>query len=76
MEDAKIFVVDNNKGREHLCGVLKTTTDYTVEGQTYKFTCDGECGNEVKVTLLHESGKYDHEAIIHMREIMAYIRLG
>ena len=76
MEDAKIFVVDTNEGREYLCGVLKTTTDYTVEGQTYKFPCDGECGNEVKVTLLHESGKYDLEAIIHMKEIMAYISSG
>ncbi|KAL5249982.1 hypothetical protein ACHWQZ_G015902 [Mnemiopsis leidyi] len=72
LEDAKVYVVNTDNGAEYLCGILKVRNEYTVEGQTYILPCDGKCGNEVKVTVLHEEGKYSNRAFINMREIRAY----
>ena len=72
LEDAKVYVVNTDNGAEYLCGILKVRNEYTVEGQTYTLPCDGKCGNEVKVTVLHEEGKYSNRAFINMREIRAY----
>ena len=70
MDDAKIFVVDNSA--ESICGILEIKEEWTIRGQTYRIPCNMKCGNEVKVTLLHERGKHGVLAAIHMREILAY----
>ena len=72
MQDAKVFVVNTDEGTENLCGVLKVSPVKTIEGQTYNIPCHLKCGNEVKVTLRHDKGHYWINAMIHMKEIMAY----
>ena len=72
MQDLKVFVVNTKTGTESLCGVLKMREVWTVEGQTYKISCDLKCGNEVKLTVRHNSGEYNNLACIHMSEIKAY----
>ena len=72
MQDLKVFVVNTDTGIDNLCGVLKISSDYTIEGQTYKIPCHLKCGNEVKLTLRHDRGSNSVGAVIHMREIMAF----
>ena len=72
MNDTKVFVVNTNTGTESLCGILKASTDLTIEGQTYRIPCNLKCGDEVKLTVRHDNGKYDNPACIHMIEIVAY----
>ena len=36
MQDTQIFVVDSEQGTENLCGVLKVSDTWTLEGQTYR----------------------------------------
>ena len=36
MQDTEIFVVDSEQGTENLCGVLKVSDAWTLEGQTYR----------------------------------------
>ena len=72
MNDAKVFVVNTNTGTKSLCGVLKSRTDSTIEGQTYRIPCNLKCGDEVKLTVRHDRGKYSVDACIHMKEINAF----
>ena len=70
MDDTRVFVVNTIKAIESLCGRISISGDMTIDGQTYKISCDLKCGDEVKLKLLHDSGK--HKACIHMREITAF----
>ena len=72
MDDTGVFVVDSDTREESLCGVLKVSDVMTIEGQTYRIPCDLKCGDEVKLTVRHDNGKYDNPACIHMKEIKAY----
>ena len=72
MNDTKVFVVNTNTGTESLCGILKASTDLTIEGQTYRIPCNLKCGDEVRLTVRHDRGTYDIEACIHMIEIKAF----
>ena len=73
MDDTNVFVVDTKTGTESLCGILTIREDWTIKGQTYRIPCDLKCGDEVKLTVVHEKNtKYDVPACIHMLEIMAY----
>ena len=72
MDDTKVFVLNTKTGTESLCGVLKVSDVQTIEGQTYRIPCDLKCGDEVKLTVRHDMGKYDRAACIHMTEILAY----
>ena len=74
MEDSKVFIVNTVKGTESLCGVLKIKSTMTLEEQTYKIPCDLNCGDEVRLTLRHDHGKYSSPACIHMFEIMAFFK--
>ena len=76
MEDMKVLVVNTDINKESLCGILKIRSEQSVHGQTYKIPCDMKCGDEVKLTVYHGTGKYDYAACIHMKEIMAYISPG
>lgn len=76
MQDMKVFVVNTATKGESLCGILKTRYGPSVQGQTYKIRCNMKCGDEVKLTVYHESGDYDYEACIHMSEIMAFVSPG
>ena len=69
MDDTNIFVVNTKTGTESLCGVLKVSDVLTIEGQTYRIPCDLKCGDEVKLTLRHES----KPVCIHIWEIMAFL---
>ena len=51
-------------------------SEESVHGQTYKITCDMKCGDEVKLTVYHGTGDYNHAASIHVGEIMAYFMPG
>ena len=52
-------------------------SEESVHGQTYKITCDNmKCGDEVKLTVYHGTGDYNHAASIHVGEIMAYFMPG
>ena len=72
MDDTKVFVVNTKTGTESLCGVLKVSDVLTIEGQTYRIPCDLKCGDEVKLTVRHDGGKYGKGACIHMKEIKAF----
>ena len=73
MQDAKVFVVDNDSQKETLCGTIRIRDVEGIEGQTYDISCDMTCGDEVKLTVYHETGNYKRGACITMAEIMAYI---
>ena len=68
MDDTKVLVVNSDTGDESLCGVLKVSDVLTIEGQTYRIPCDLKCGDEVKLTLRHES----KPVCIHIWEITAF----
>ena len=72
MHDAKVFVVNNDSQNESLCGILRIRDVEGIEGQTYDIPCDMKCGNEVKLSVYHGTGKYKRSACITMAEIMAY----
>ena len=72
MDGIKVFVVNREKDTESLCGVLKVSDDLTIEGQTYRIPCELKCGDEVKLTLRHDKGRYHVKACIHMREIISF----
>ena len=72
MQDLNVLVVDSYTRSESLCGTLAMRKEQSVEGQTYRVPCDGKCGNEVKLTVYHETGDYGYRACIHMSEILAY----
>ena len=72
MDGIKVFVVNREKKTESLCGVLKVSDDLTIEGQTYRIPCDLKCGDEVKLTLRHDKGRYHVKACIHMKEITSF----
>ena len=72
MDDTKVFVINTQTGVEGLCGVLKVVADETISKQTYNIPCDWKCGDEVKLTLRHDTGQYDYSACIHMKELMAF----
>ena len=72
MDDTKVSVVNSWKGIESVCGVLKVRKGDTISKQTYSIPCDLKCGDEVKLTLRHDTKQYDYNACIHMREIMAF----
>ena len=72
MDDLQVLVVSTEKGTESLCGVLKVGDALTMEGQTYRIPCNLKCGDEVKLTLRHDSGKYAMLACIHMMEITLF----
>ena len=69
MDDTEVFVVNTKTGTESLCGVLKVSDVLTIDGQTYRIPCDLKCGDEVKLTLRHES----QPVCIHTWEIMAFL---
>ena len=71
MDDTNVFVVNTKTGTESLCGVLKVSDVMTIEGQTYRIPCDLKCGDEVKLTVRHDS-KYEKDACIHMKEITTF----
>ena len=71
MDDTGVFVVDSDTREESLCGVLKVSDVMTIEGQTYRIPCDLKCGDEVKLTVRHDS-KYEKDACIHMKEITTF----
>ena len=72
MDDTKVFVMNTQTGVEGLCGVLKVGAGETISKQTYNIPCDWKCGDEVKLTLRHDTGQYDYLACIHMKELMAF----
>ena len=76
MDDAKLLAVDSKTGTESLCGVIKVSDVLTIEGQTYRIPCDLKCGDEVKLTVRHDMGKYDRAACIHMTEIIVFHKGG
>ena len=61
-----------NGGQVFVVGTETVERGQSVEGQTYSIPCDQKCGNRVKFTVLHETGKYNTPGCIHMLEIMAY----
>ena len=72
MDDMNVSVLNTEKGTESRCGVLKERDVLTIEGQTYRIPCNLKCGDEVKLTVRHDSGKYSNDACIRMREIEAF----
>ena len=72
MDDLNVVLVDTETESESLCGVLKVTEDWTLEGQTYRIPCDLQCGDEIVLTLRHDEDKYTTSACIHIKEIMAF----
>ena len=73
LDDLKVYVVNRDTGTKSLCGILTTRAGSNLQAQTYSISGDKKCGNEVKLTLYHGSGKYAKMACIHMAEIMAFI---
>ena len=76
MEDMKVLVVNLDTNKESLCGILKMKSEQSVHGQIYKIPCDMKCGDEVKLTVYHETGDYNQDACIHMYEIIPYFMPG
>ena len=74
MDGTKVAVVNSQKGIESVCGELDVGLDYTILGQTYFIPCNWKCGDEVKLTLRHDTGQYDYLACIHMKEIIAFTK--
>ena len=72
IDDTKVFVVNSLEETEFTCGVIKVSNVSTLERQTYRIPCHGKCGDEVKLTLEHWSGKHSHVACINMKEIKAF----
>ena len=68
MQNLKIFVGNRTTNTESLCGTLNVGDDFTLEGQTYRIPCDA-CGDQVKLSLRHDTGSDGMEGCIHMREI-------
>ena len=71
-DDTRMLIINTGSKTESLCGVLKVNDVLTIEGQTYRIPCDLKCGDEVKLTVRHDSGKYHKDACIHMKEIEAF----
>ena len=71
-----MFIVNTDTGKESFCGALKIRDKWSVVGQTYKIPCHQQCGNEVKLTVLHKSEVDDTDACIHMSEILAFYSSG
>ena len=76
MDNTKVFVVTTMTGRESFCGVLKIRGIWTTVGQTYRIPCHQQCGNEVKLTVLHKYGIDEMIGCIHMYEILAFYSSG
>ena len=76
MNNTKVFVVNTMTEEESLCGALKIRDKWDVFWQTYIIPCHQQCGNEVKLTVLHKSGIDNFEACIHMSEILAFYPSG
>ena len=76
MDGTKVIVINSRSGAESLCGVLNVINDYSPEGQTYRIPCHVKCGDEVKLTLRHNSGEYSYNGCIHMEEITAFAGLS
>jgi hypothetical protein len=72
MHDTKVFVVNTTTKSQALCGKLALNGAGNQQGQPYKIRCDLKCGNQVKLTVRHDQGKYNYQACIHMREIKAF----
>lgn len=69
MQDLGVFVQDSHKETSMKCGSLKARDDSTIEGQTYRISCDGLCGDEVVLKVRHDRGDYSYMGCIHMAEI-------
>merc|ERR1719233_829682 len=62
----------NRAGDEsRLCGVLSSREDNSVEGQTYRISCEGKCGDGLMLVVNHHRDEYaeDSPACIHMSEL-------
>ena len=69
MQDLGVHVKNTNTDTDSLCGVIRVREDSTIEGQTYKVSCDGMCGNSVMLRVRHNKGEYSYMGCIHMKEI-------
>ena len=59
MNGTTITISNSETGEENDCGVLITTDDYTVEDQTYSFTCDFNGGDQIQLLVNHKSSEYN-----------------
>ena len=76
MDNTKVFVVNTMTEKESFCGALKIRGIWTTVGQTYRIPCHQQCGNEVKLTVLHKFGIDEMIGCIHMSEILAFYSSG
>ena len=77
MDNTKVFVVNKMTGKESFCGVLKIRGIWTtVAGRTYRIPGHQQCGDEVKLTVLHKSGVDVMIGCIHMYQILAFYSSG
>jgi hypothetical protein len=67
MHDVEVHILNNQKGTESLCGILKVSDNST----TYSIPCDLGCGDEVKLKLRHDK-TYAKSGCIQIREITAF----
>ena len=73
MSHTKVLVINRETEIENLCGLVGVSDVPTIEGQTYRIPCDLKCGDEVKLTLRHDSSNYTREACIHIYEITTFL---
>ena len=73
MQDSKIFVRDSETDTQKLVGTLNIRDDLTREGQTYSINFEVACGNEIELSVKHDSHQgYTKDAGISIAEIEIY----
>lgn len=73
MQDSKIFVRDSETDTQKLVGTLNIRDDLTREGQTYSINFEVTCGNEIELSVKHDSHQgYTKDAGISIAEIEIY----
>ena len=73
MQDTKMFVRDSETDTQKLVGTLEIRDDLTREGQTYSMNFEVACGNEIELSVKHDSHQgYTTAAGISIAEIEVY----
>ena len=73
MDGTEVYLKNNDLNTEVLCGTIAAREEWSLEGQTYRISCDGKCGDEIELRLRYQEQLHRHYGTcIHMYEIETY----
>ena len=73
MDGTEVYLKNNDLNTEVLCGTIAAREEWSLEGQTYRISCGGKCGDEIELRLRYQEQLHRHYGTcIHMYEIETY----